>query len=243
MKEKTFYTISGIGPRGSMQDAGIEGFNPKINLRWFIVCDGIGGQPKGDIAATITVERLHSFFCDLNVVITSSNISALCEKGLVNICNAFEDAILKDSSADNMGCTLCCLLITENKTYVLWAGDSRLFQFRKHELYYETIPHSLIFDLYRKSEFTKEEAEISSMNYLTGSMNVEFENIRWEIAALELKKNDTVVLCSDGVWGSMEYIEFISFLKKDNLENTAKDLKSFLKEYAAENYFGYFIRF
>ena len=45
-----------------MQDAGNTNASKDENLQWFIVCDGIGGTPFGDIAAEFTVNIVNEYF-------------------------------------------------------------------------------------------------------------------------------------------------------------------------------------
>ena len=236
-------TISGIGKRKSMQDFATEGYNATCGFRWFVLCDGIGGQPKGDVAARLTADVLHSYFSALDVPVEASNINTICENGLIRIGNAFEDSIEGGDGAANMGCTLCCLLMTPSSCYVLWAGDSRLFQIRRQKLVYENIPHTFIFDLYRKGDFTKEEAENGNLNYLTGAISEEVEYIRWELTELDIRENDRVIICTDGVWGSMEYADFVSLIEKCRLSDVKHHLDPFLKEYGDDNYWAYLVGF
>ena len=56
------FKLNGIGTRSSMQDAGNTNASKDENLQWFIVCDGIGGTPFGDIAAEFTVNIVNEYF-------------------------------------------------------------------------------------------------------------------------------------------------------------------------------------
>ena len=60
LASKQYIQISGIGTRSVMQDYGIHEYSTNKELEWFIICDGIGGVPHGEVAAKTTAETLNN---------------------------------------------------------------------------------------------------------------------------------------------------------------------------------------
>ena len=142
------FKLNGIGTRSSMQDAGNTNESKDGNLQWFIVCDGIGGIPFGDVAAEFTVNIVNEYFSN-----TLDKESLL--KDSVYIKSIFEylqDSLLsylnENPSFRNMGCTLCILILSEVNSYTIWSGDSRVYQFRENECTWDSIPHNWSFDFH-----------------------------------------------------------------------------------------------
>ncbi len=239
---KNTLLLSGIGPKTEMQDHGINNLGQKGNgLRWFIICDGIGGQPHGTKAAKLACQVVDAYLKNKSFN-KKSLISKIFTTELIsNLQKEFRKAIQANNDFQNMGCTLCLLIIYEELGYVCWSGDSKLYQLRNQQCIWETAPHTWVFDLYKKGVLTLEEARISVNNALTGSINGYTANIRFDTQLLKIKPNDTLVLCTDGIWSAFEHDELMQVLSKPNIE-AVEFMEDYLKKYANDNYYGFFVK-
>lgn len=239
--ESNTVMISDIGPRSDMQDYGIFNLGTVEHpLRWFVVCDGIGGQPHGAEAAKLACEVVDTYLKNTQitkeVLISEAFSSAL----IINLQNEFHKKIEANYEYNNMGCTLCVLIIYKELGYVCWSGDSMFYQIRNQQCHLETSPHTWVFDLFKKGVLTLEEARISANNAITGSINGNTKNIRFNTQIIDILPDDSLVLCTDGIWSAFEHEEFMQVLSKPNYE-TLLNLNEYLKKYATDNYYGFFI--
>jgi serine/threonine protein phosphatase PrpC len=233
--------ISDIGPRSEMQDYGIFNIgNLENHIKWFIVCDGIGGQPHGAEAAKLACEVVDTYLKKSRFnkkILTSDSFST---ELILNLQNEFHKIISANTDYQNMGCTLCMLIIYKKLGYVCWSGDSMLYQIRDQKCYWETSPHTWVFDLYKKGVLTLEQARMSVNNAITGCINGYTNNIRFNTRVINIKQNDIMVLCTDGIWSAYEYDELMQVLSNPHNEALLK-LEEHLQKYATDNYYGFIV--
>ena len=109
--------ISGLGKRNNNEDN--FGLNKGLS---YVVCDGVGGTEKGEIASEITVRSFVEAFND--------NINADANDVLKNTEDKLSAYINEHPEALGMATTLTFSQIRSNGIYLAWVGDSRIYQFR-----------------------------------------------------------------------------------------------------------------
>jgi protein phosphatase len=226
-----------------MQDYGIASVSSNELFQWFIIADGIGGEPNGEIAAQIAVETINEYLSEFNINESTFQTNQFFEDSLIVIQEKFRQLSIKDSSYNNMGCTVCLFILSNQKGYVFWSGDSRLYVYRDNQIYWDTLPHNWSFDLYKKGITTLSEARLSESNYLTASVNGYVNKIRFDSFMFDIKTNDKILICTDGIWNLFEHDE----LEKEFATKTAKQIQTklteYLNKYANDNYLGYVVEF
>lgn len=233
--------VKGIGPRMEMQDYGCIGSSADKQFSWVLICDGIGGNSGGGLAAKTTVRYLNSYL-KRNLINEQQVFEKdFFEKGIKLIRKKFTQIINNDTSFQFMGCTLCLAVFFHKQVHVLWSGDARFYLFRIGQCFWDTIPHNWSFDLYRKDVLSLAEARLSEISCLTGSINNYCDQIRFDSQLLHLKKNDRMLICTDGIWSLFEHPDLTQTINTYNLSKTAAYLGSFLKANANDNYFGFLI--
>lgn len=188
----------------------------------FILCDGLGGHGKGDIASSLAAETIIRKFKE------SASLDSFCA-------DAFETAqselLRKQQSMGNsvkMKTTAVVLAIEGNRCVTMHIGDSRLYRFRDGRLVSRTLDHSVPQMLVMAGEI--EESEIRShpdRNKLLKAMGDNPESFRCEKAEFDLKEGDAFLLCSDGFWEPITEFDMVSFLAVNKrAKGWLKDMKS-----------------
>lgn len=93
------------------------------------------------------------------------------------------------------------LVLPDRSTHVVHAGDSRVYHFRGAELLQRTVDHSFVQRLIDDGKITEEQAVVHPQsNLLTGCLGTEQDPpvTHWAIPRLE--RDDTLLVCSDGLW-------------------------------------------
>ncbi|MGN1133259.1 MAG: PP2C family protein-serine/threonine phosphatase [Oscillospiraceae bacterium] len=164
------------------------------------VCDGVGGEKAGEVASQLCLKYLA--VSDFN---STTNINEM----VLNIHNN----IIKHGSANpdtvNMQTTLCCLAVDENNnSYCINVGDSRMYR------YVNGVSHQISSDQ-TYGKFLYEQGEINSINELEPKMRsaiissvgsiiqnpiIDVIPFVSDIGELE---DDAIIICSDGVSGSI----------------------------------------
>jgi len=173
-----------------------EGYIDKIQRDSYIyaVCDGMGGGTSGEIASMIAVETLKKYqSTDIRRTITD-----YVQTANKLVC----DRVIRNGGVRS-GTTLALLFIRGNKAVSFNIGDSRVYLYRKGDLFLMSEDHTEAQRLANAGELTQEEADVhKTRNILTQYLGIFPDEMIVEPYVSEevkLKKNDMLLLCSDGL--------------------------------------------
>lgn len=204
------YAMTDIGRvRTVNQDYVFSCLEPIGNLpNLFIVADGMGGHQAGDFASSYSVKKF----------LESASLSL--QKNPHKI---FEDAIryanreLIEKSGANpelkgMGTTMVALTIVGDKAYAANVGDSRLYLL-KDRLTQITVDHSLVQEMIRIGELTKETARIHpDKNIITRAVGAG-RDINADFFEFTLTRDSILLMCSDGLSNMVDDEQIAVLLK------------------------------
>ncbi len=189
-----------------------------------VVCDGMGGQSKGDLASSLAI----------NTVISSFK----SRKGFMNryfakfwVGNVIREAnrcVYEQSrsnpSYEGMGTTLTLLLIIKDTAILGHVGDSRCYFLRNREFEQMSEDQTYVGYLLRTKQITEEEALIHPKRHvLMNALGV------YPSASIDIKSfpytGETVLLCSDGLYNNVPKNDIASVLKsEDSVEQKVNEL-------------------
>ena len=183
----------------------------------FIVADGMGGRPSGDVASKVTVETMPGVVIEH---LTNSPGKSPTEAGgdaLQKALDAANDALKKLSDEKpalrGMGTTCAALLMMGETAMVANIGDSRVYLLRGGALNLLTQEHSLIQPSRHRPE--GEEQKGSGLhNVVTRGIGLSAK-VNAYIAAGELREGDTLLLCSDGLSGVVPEPDVIRIMERE----------------------------
>lgn len=210
--------------------------------RMFILCDGMGGHDAGEVASATVCEAMGQSILadghDPEGVFTDEELSAA-------ITAAFDALDRKDTGAEKkMGTTMTFLKLHNEGATIAHMGDSRVYHIRpgktgeETRILFETEDHSLVNDLVKVGELTREEARFSKQrNVITRAMQ---PNMRHRPKAdvyhtSDIKSGDYFYMCSDGMLEQLEMENGTSLMNIFSEqggpdENKVKILKSVTKD-------------
>jgi protein phosphatase len=179
-----------------------------------VVCDGVGGNACGDEAAEIVAgyfSGLHGQVFDLGEITACLSIA--------------NELVLQtqrtDSNHSKMSTTIAGLFICNNSFIAFNVGDSRIYRFRCPYIMKLSTDHSKSqesIDLGYEPTPGQEHILTRFMGGICVTPNI--------VDGIEkVFEGDIYVVCSDGVWGSLENEEFEDILSnEETLENKCKAL-------------------
>ena len=224
MKIEIFQPLSiyELGQRDNQEDALWP--SPEVATsadRFFIVCDGMGGHEKGEVASQTVSQALGQWFRgNVNPIepFTDDQLREALEY-------AYQQLDLKDDdSPKKMGTTLTLIYIHAQGITAAHIGDSRIYHIRPGAgVLYQSRDHSLVFDLYQAGEITYEEMQTSPQkNIITRAMQPGEENrVRPDIIHItDIHPGDYIYMCSDGMLEQMTNDELASLLSSDATDET-----------------------
>lgn len=185
----------------------------------FVLADGMGGHPEGEIAAQLalqTVSALYQKEARPTIVDTTEFLS--------NALMAAHHQILRYASEKGMLDTprttfVACVLQGAGATWV-HCGDSRLYVVRDGELLTRTRDHSYI---------EQQNAGVIKMdrinrNILFTCLGSPAKPIFDIVGPVVLQQGDKLLLCSDGLWGSLSDEEIVKQLGTKSVGEAVPEL-------------------
>jgi protein phosphatase len=203
-------SIHEIGQRTNQEDAIAQWDN-----RLFVLCDGMGGHEKGEVASQTVCQSLVKWF-ENNIKDNSFSDDLFLA--------ALEQAYSELDTFDNvslrkMGTTLTLLYIHSEGITAAHMGDSRIYHIRPNVgVLYQSRDHSLVFDLFQSGEISYDEMQnFAQKNIVTRAMTPNEDNrMRPDIIHItDIQPGDYFYMCSDGMLEQMNNNELAALLSSD----------------------------
>ena len=176
--------------RQNNEDAMLVGDGEDQTL--FVVADGIGGFEAGEVASSLAVDVLKGLHPDepFETAIAAANRRILT-------------AGRGDEKLSGMGTTVVAIRFggtqREPTAEVAHVGDSRAYLVRGGEMKPITEDHSLVAELVRSGDLTRDQAaEHPQKNLITRALGAD-EEVDVDTTVLPVEVGDRVLLCSDGL--------------------------------------------
>ena len=211
------YGFSFIGKKANNEDT-IYPKPEKASNRdsLFLVCDGVGGRDKGEVAsAELSASLSHS----ISVGFTEPFSQADFEIALAEAYNRLNE--LEDSQVVlKMGSTLTLLKFHAGGVMIAHIGDSRVYHIRPSSgqpILFRTEDHSLVATLVKAGMITEEEAAVHpKRNVIHRAVQPhQDEPAKADIhETVDLQPGDYFFLCSDGVLENLKDDLLVSLLQK-----------------------------
>ena len=175
----------------------------------FILCDGMGGHERGEVAASTVAETMGAELAEAARNGTYIDPTVFC-RSLGTAYDAL-DRLPVDDPKRKPGTTLTCLCLNRESYLAAHIGDSRIYHVRPSlfdpvsselGIIYRSEDHSLVRQLVRAGQITEEEARTHPRrNVITRAMQPQLAT-RFNATVLEsddILPGDYFFLCSDGV--------------------------------------------
>ncbi|OZI13277.1 protein phosphatase [Bacillaceae bacterium SAS-127] len=180
-----------------------------------IVADGMGGHNAGDIASQLTIESMKSMWKNVDKIESATQ----AEQWLESTIRQINERILSHASShqecNGMGTTLVAALCTTNFCTIANIGDSRCYLLNDDGFKQVTDDHSLVNELVKSGEITKEEAEHHPRkNVLTRALGTN-DHVTADYHTITFEQGDYMLLCSDGLSNKLAQQEMQAILKNN----------------------------
>lgn len=160
--------------------------------------DGMGGHAAGEVASAVVIESLTKAL--------QQGTSGPAERRLEDAVRAANNEVRTAAKVKNrhgMGATLTAVVVEESGAYIAEVGDSRAYLLRGGQLKQLTRDQSLVQMLVDQGLMSEDEAEDSPRkNILLQAMGLAHE-VHAAIGRVELRREDKLLLCSDGISNAM----------------------------------------
>lgn len=193
--------------------------------RLFVVCDGMGGYDKGEVASSTVANSIAGYmeqYSDTNAVVTDSII-------LDSINSAFDalDAAASQQQCEKMGTTLIMICLHRGGCTAAHIGDSRIYHLRPltNEILYRSRDHSLVQQLYEMGEISYSEMKTSHQkNIIVRALqpHQDFRSKADLVHITDIRSGDYFYLCTDGMLEKMEEERLMEILTDKDTDDEQK---------------------
>ena len=167
----------------SLQQVSIRG----EKVMFALICDGIGGLAKGEMASGFVAERMTEWFYmeAVRMLKRKKGRKKLVRAGLRALYGCNEDMNIYGKRQGMKFGTTVTMLIMQEKQYVLWhSGDTRMYR----------IAAGIRGNVKIKQLTADHTADNRTLIRCVGSFSWKEPDIQWG----KMKKKDILLLCSDG---------------------------------------------
>ena len=179
-----------------------------------VVCDGMGGANAGNVASRFAAQVFtESIKAELTRPLDAKERQELMAHALEEANQTVFSLAGRQPEFRGMGTTLVAALVQGGEATVLNVGDSRAYLFDGENLRQLTEDHSYVEEMRRQGRITAEVARTHPQkNLITRAVGVE-PAVEGDLFEVALRKNEVLLLCSDGLSGMAEDQQIAAAIK------------------------------
>ena len=192
---------------------------------FLIVCDGMGGQNKGELASSIAVSHLIDDF-NSSRFINALDVQFWLNRRIRAVNRYIYNEARQNALYRGMGTTLTCVVIFKNNIITAQIGDSRLYEINGTKLVQVTKDQTYVNYLYNTGQISKEEMATHPRRHMLMNALGTYPSVEIDITTKPYV-GQTVMLCSDGLYNNVSETTIASILKgRDTPEEKVNELIS-----------------
>ncbi|MCA9679775.1 MAG: serine/threonine-protein phosphatase, partial [Myxococcales bacterium] len=194
---------------GVVRDHNEDSAHVDASSQFFIVADGMGGHAAGEVASAMAVETVKT-----TLEASRTRIHGFArrptEEGRRDLVQLLQNAVLaahqavfqrgaREADKQGMGTTLDVVVVAGSEAFVAHVGDSRTYLIRDGRASQITTDHTVAEVLVIEGKLTIEEAQVSPLRTILVNAIGVSADVGVEMAHLQLRAGDRLLLCSDGL--------------------------------------------
>lgn len=211
------FQLSRRGGRQKNEDR--MGYSYTRESALFVLADGMGGHPKGEVAAQIAIQTVSSMF-QRQARPALKNVPEFLSAALLGAHHQLLRYSNERAMLDTPRTTLVVAVVQDGCAHWIHCGDSRLYLVRDAELLMRTRDHSYQ-ELRNGVAPGLERVNRNVLFTCLGSPSKPIFDITGPVT---LEQGDRILLCSDGLWGSLDDETITRELGRQGVAHAVPDL-------------------
>ncbi len=217
------YTDVGLRKKTNQDSVLLEKAVTSIgNIAFGVVCDGMGGFAKGELASATLIKGFKEWFDNRlqNLLVEGFDENLLRRDWNQIITN--QNELIQNYGRRNgirLGTTLTGILIFDDRYYIVNIGDSRIYNIKADSVVQITKDHTYIQREMDAGRMTEEEAKVSDQRSVLLQCVGASEEIFPDYFSGYVGRNEVFMLCCDGFRHVITNEEFLQFLNPNVLVN------------------------
>ncbi|HKX40883.1 MAG TPA: PP2C family serine/threonine-protein phosphatase [Burkholderiaceae bacterium] len=214
------YQVSRKGGREKNEDR--MGYCYTRDSGLFALADGMGGHPEGEVASQLALQTLAALFQRDSKPTLADPLRFLHEAIIAGHHQLLRYATQK-ALIDTPRTTIVACLLQGNAAYWAHCGDSRLYLVRGEKLIARTRDHSY-------SELQQTMSQVVPMNdrfnrnVLFTCLGSPGKPVVDTVGPLLMQSGDRILLCSDGLWGTVDDAVITEQLARRDISDAVPEL-------------------
>ena len=213
----------------------------------FVVCDGMGGADKGEVASQLLCDAVVSYAASMNYPV----FDLVHIQAALNLAYDAYDTYLKQHPlVSRMGSTLALLQLHEQGVTIAHMGDSRVYQLRDGKIIFQSQDHKQVNDMVEAGIITATQALTHPWrNRLSRAIIVSATDTARRARSLpdmttltDVQAGDYFFMCTDGVLEKIDDYTLTTLLAGDMPDQAkVRSLQALCAKHTKDNYSGYLI--
>ncbi len=211
------YQISRQGGRERNEDRMGYAYTREAGL--FVLADGMGGHPEGAMAAQLALQTVSAYF-QKAATPTVREVPEFLSSSLMAAHHQIIRYAAEKGMLDTPRTTLVAAVVERSQLHWIHCGDSRLYVVRNGELVTRTRDHSYM----EQQAHMGRSTDNINRNILVTCLGSPAKPVYDISGPLQLLQGDRILLCSDGLWGTVKDHEIVYELSRHTLDQAVPEL-------------------
>ena len=211
------FQLSRIGGRELNEDRMGYCYTRESGL--FVLADGMGGHPEGEVAAQLALETISALYQQAAKPVVRDPALFL-SSALLTAHHQILRYAARKGMLDTPRTTLVAAILQGTSATWVHCGDSRLYVVRDGEQLLRTRDHSFL----EQEHAGRVKAEPINRNILFTCLGSPTKPIFDIAGPFPLLQGDKLLLCSDGLWGSLSDAEIVGPLASKSVSEAVPEL-------------------
>ena len=168
----------------------------------FLLADGMGGHPEGEVAAQIALQVISALY-QKEATPEVADVKAFWSLAVMAAHRQILRYAAEKGLIDTPRTTLVAVIVQGGEASWMHCGDSRLYFVRNGELLVRTRDHSYLEQSQKAQNLAEPPAGVNR-NVLYTCLGSPTKPVFDITGPVPLQQGDRILLCSDGLWGSLE---------------------------------------
>ncbi|MCA9688808.1 MAG: serine/threonine-protein phosphatase [Myxococcales bacterium] len=182
----------------------------------YIVCDGVGGRARGEVASEVTVEHIRDWITGEAELLGRAReagaqlddaliarLQAMVRSAVQNACYMVHAMGELDPDQHGMSTTATVLVAVGGRGIVGQVGDSRVYRSRPGDggasVSQLTEDHTLVWQQVQSGRMTPEQARTSRLKNIITRAVGQKAHVEVDTFVVDLRPGDRILLCTDGL--------------------------------------------
>ncbi len=215
----------GLTHIGKVRQLNQDAFGIYDHLGLWLIADGMGGHPGGEIASQLAIEKMAAHFEKHQpALVKNLNMSkaptVILQQTLEAANHAIRDHARQHIELTDMGTTAVAVYIdgrSPSVATIAHAGDSRAYLLRDQTLSPLTRDHSLVEERIELGILTPEQALTHPLRHIiTRALGID-QIVAPSMTTIEVTEKDQLLLCTDGLTKMMTDQQIVDTILSGNI--------------------------